>query len=108
MAEGAARRRRRRNGNAAGTRPLRITQPGRLRRGVGGGSGYEVVFVPSWSVYDGRFNNNAWLQEAPDPMTKLTWDNAALVSPATAKKLDVATATLSPSNATAARSRRRF
>jgi MoCo/4Fe-4S cofactor protein with predicted Tat translocation signal len=51
--------------------------------------GYEVVFVPSWSTYDGRFNNNAWLQEAPDPVTKLTWDNAALVSPATAKKLGV-------------------
>ena len=52
--------------------------------------GYEVVFVPSWSVFDGRFANNGWLQETPDPMTKLTWDNAALVSPATAKKLGVA------------------
>jgi MoCo/4Fe-4S cofactor protein with predicted Tat translocation signal len=51
--------------------------------------GYEVVFVPSWSVFDGRFVNNAWLQEAPDPITKLTWDNAALLSPATAKKLGV-------------------
>ncbi len=55
------------------------------------GSGMEVVFVPSWSSYDGRFNNNAWLQEAPDPVTKLTWDNAALVSPTTAKKLGVET-----------------
>ncbi len=52
--------------------------------------GYEVIFVPSWSVFDGRFANNAWLQETPDPMTKLTWDNAALVSPATARKLAVA------------------
>jgi MoCo/4Fe-4S cofactor protein with predicted Tat translocation signal len=52
-------------------------------------NGYEVVFVPSWSVFDGRFANNAWLQEAPDPITKLTWDNAALLSPATAKKLGV-------------------
>jgi molybdopterin-containing oxidoreductase family iron-sulfur binding subunit len=51
--------------------------------------GYEVVFVPSWSVFDGRFVNNAWMQEAPDPITKLTWDNAALLSPATAKKLGV-------------------
>lgn len=49
----------------------------------------EVVFVPSWSVYDGRFTNNAWMQEAPDPMTKLVWDNAALLSPATAEKLGV-------------------
>src|SRR3954453_7821203 len=53
------------------------------------GSGMEVVFVPSWTSYDGRFNNNAWLQEAPDPITKITWDNAALISPATAKKLNV-------------------
>ncbi len=52
-------------------------------------SGFEVLFVPSWSVFDGRFVNNAWLQEAPDPITKLTWDNAALLSPATAKKLGV-------------------
>ena len=52
-------------------------------------SGYEVIFVPSWSVFDGRFVNNGWLQEAPDPITKLTWDNAALLSPATAKKLGV-------------------
>jgi molybdopterin-containing oxidoreductase family iron-sulfur binding subunit len=51
--------------------------------------GLEVVFVPSASVYDGRFANNGWLQEAPDPMTKLTWDNAALVSPATARQLGV-------------------
>ena len=57
--------------------------------GQGGGSGIEVVFMPDYSVYDGRFANNAWLQELPDPITKLTWDNAALVSPATAKQLGV-------------------
>jgi Fe-S-cluster-containing dehydrogenase component len=52
--------------------------------------GYEVVFVPSWSTYDGRFNNNAWLQEAPDPITKVTWDNIASLSPRTAQALNVA------------------
>ena len=51
--------------------------------------GWEVVFAPDYSVYDGRFANNAWLQELPDPLTKLTWDNAALVSPADARKLGV-------------------
>jgi molybdopterin-containing oxidoreductase family iron-sulfur binding subunit len=38
-------------------------------------------------VLDGRFANNAWLQELPKPITKLTWDNAVLVSPATAARL---------------------
>ncbi|MCH2178596.1 MAG: Fe-S-cluster-containing hydrogenase [Mariniblastus sp.] len=47
------------------------------------GSSLELVFTPSSSVYDGRFANNAWLQELPDFMTKLTWDNALLVSPNT-------------------------
>ena len=41
-------------------------------------------------VDDGRYTNNGWLQELPDPITKLTWDNAALISPATARKLGVA------------------
>jgi molybdopterin-containing oxidoreductase family iron-sulfur binding subunit len=54
-------------------------------------AGIEVVFMPDYSVYDGRYANNAWLQENPDPITKLTWDNAALVSPATARQLGVST-----------------
>ncbi len=54
----------------------------------------EIVFCPDASVYDGRFANNGWLQEMPDPMTKLTWDNAALVSPATAAALGVEHGTL--------------
>jgi MoCo/4Fe-4S cofactor protein with predicted Tat translocation signal len=52
-------------------------------------SGYEVVFTPSWSMWDGRFANNPWMQEMPDPITTLTWDNAALVSVADAAKLGV-------------------
>ena len=53
------------------------------------GGGIEIVFHQSPSVYDGRFANNGWQQELPDPMTKLTWDNAALVSPRTAGSLQV-------------------
>ena len=41
------------------------------------------------SVYDGRFANNGWLQELPKPVTKLTWDNAALIAPRTAERLGV-------------------
>jgi molybdopterin-containing oxidoreductase family iron-sulfur binding subunit len=51
--------------------------------------GIELGFYPSASVYDGRFANNGWMQEAPDPMTKLVWGNAALVSPATARRLGI-------------------
>ncbi len=39
---------------------------------------------PSPALWDGRYANNGWLQELPDPITKLTWDNVALISPATA------------------------
>jgi molybdopterin-containing oxidoreductase family iron-sulfur binding subunit len=55
---------------------------------LGPGS-YEIVLTPDFHTYDGRYNNNGWLQEAPDPITRLTWDNAALISPATAKELGV-------------------
>lgn len=51
--------------------------------------GLEIVLTTSRSVYDGRFANNGWMQEAPDPITKLTWDNAALISFATAADLGV-------------------
>jgi molybdopterin-containing oxidoreductase family iron-sulfur binding subunit len=51
------------------------------------GGGLDVVFRPDPSVYDGRFANNAWLQELPKSLTKLTWDNAALIAPGTARAL---------------------
>jgi len=50
-------------------------------------SGLELIVRPDPSMWDGEFNNNGWLQELPKPLTKLTWDNAALVSPATAQSL---------------------
>lgn len=49
----------------------------------------EVVFHRDYSVDDGRYTNNGWLQELPDPITKLVWDNAVLVSRATAEALGV-------------------
>ena len=47
----------------------------------------ELIFRPDPSIFDGRFSNNGWLQELPKPLTKLTWDNAALISPALAQRL---------------------
>ncbi|QAT89155.1 oxidoreductase iron-sulfur binding subunit [Corallococcus coralloides] len=49
--------------------------------------GLELSLVLDSRLYDGRFAGNAWLQELPDPVTKLTWGNAALLSPATARAL---------------------
>ena len=47
----------------------------------------EVVLSTSASLFDGRFANNGWMQEVPNPITKLTWDNAALMNLATAEAL---------------------
>jgi molybdopterin-containing oxidoreductase family iron-sulfur binding subunit len=54
----------------------------------------EVTFCPDPKVYDGRFANNGWLQELPEPAMKLTWDNAAFISPKTAAQLGVEDCTL--------------
>ena len=55
-------------------------------------SAFEIVITPDNSLYDGSFANNGWLQELPDPITKLTWDNAALMSVKTATELGATTA----------------
>ena len=52
-----------------------------------GGEGLEVNFRLDPTIYDGRYANNSWLQELPKPITTITWDNAAIISPATAKKM---------------------
>lgn len=46
-----------------------------------------LLFRPDPTIWDGRFANNSWLQELPKPLSKLTWENAALLSPATAAQL---------------------
>ncbi|MGD0498377.1 MAG: TAT-variant-translocated molybdopterin oxidoreductase [Bryobacteraceae bacterium] len=63
---------------------------GRARAPRLGGT-LEVLFRPDPTIYDGRFANNGWLQELPKPITKLTWDNAAIVSPTTAHRFGVDT-----------------
>ena len=58
-------------------RPAPLTDDGEIH----------IAFRPDPLIWDGRLANNGWLQETPQPITKLTWDNAALLSPATAKRL---------------------
>ena len=57
---------------------------------------YELVFTLG-NLDDGRYANNGWLQELPDPVTKLTWDNALLISPKTATDLGVNVGTVNGS-----------
>ncbi len=51
------------------------------------GATFEVVLATDSSMLDGRYASNAWLQEAPDPITKLTWDNAAWLASSTFRSL---------------------
>jgi molybdopterin-containing oxidoreductase family iron-sulfur binding subunit len=67
-----------------------LAELGRLAEALAKADGLEVVFLPSASLHDGRFANDGWLQELPDPLTKLTWDNPALISPTTAGSLGLA------------------
>jgi molybdopterin-containing oxidoreductase family iron-sulfur binding subunit len=55
------------------------------------GTGLTVLFRPDPTIWDGSYANNGWLQELAKPLTKLTWESAALISPATAQKLGVTT-----------------
>jgi Fe-S-cluster-containing dehydrogenase component len=54
-----------------------------------GAGNFELTFAPCPKMVDGRYANNTWLQETPDVVTKLVWDNAATMSPASAKELGV-------------------
>src|SRR5262249_19849753 len=55
------------------------------------GTGLTLLLRPDPSVWDGTYANNGWLQELAKPLTKLTWESAALIGPATAQKLGVTT-----------------
>src|SRR5262249_43821668 len=52
-------------------------------------SSIEIVFRPDPTIGDGRWANNGWLQELPKPLSTLTWANAVILSPATARRLRV-------------------
>jgi molybdopterin-containing oxidoreductase family iron-sulfur binding subunit len=73
-------------GTAAEPRDVRPVESFRDGRREADAPGLEVVFRPDPSVWDGRFAANAWLQELPRPISKLTWENPAVVGPATARR----------------------
>ena len=66
-----------------------------LKSGIGAeppasiAQGLEIVFRPDHTIWDGRFANNGWLQELPKPLTMLTWDSVAMLSPKTAERLGI-------------------
>jgi len=62
---------------------------GTIPSGRSGGTNLEIVFHPDPTIWDGQFANNGWLQELPKPLTKLTWDNAAMLSLSSAAGLGV-------------------
>jgi molybdopterin-containing oxidoreductase family iron-sulfur binding subunit len=65
----------------AAPRPASSAQPP-----ASAASGLEIIFRPDPTIWDGRFANNGWLQELPKPLTKITWDPSAWISPRLAEE----------------------
>jgi len=72
--------------NAAGLAPLFAASP---KFEALSAQNLEVRFIADHKMDDGRYANNGWLQEVPDPITKISWDNAILVSPRLGKELGI-------------------
>ena len=71
------------------TRGENLPGPGAVREG--NPASIEINIRRDPTIYDGQFSNNGWLQELPKPMTKLTWDNAILIGPKMAQRLNITT-----------------
>ena len=104
LAARAARRRGARHAPPARSRSRWRRRRWPRHRGAADG-GLEVVFRPDPHCSTGASRTTAGSRSCRDPITKLTWDNAALVAPATAERLGLATATSSSWRTTAARLR---
>ena len=68
---------------------------------VGNGK-LELVFAVDPKIVDGRYANNAWLQELPESLTKLTWDNAVFISPGAAVSMPKSSASMTPTRSRSA------
>jgi len=76
-------------GSAAGAAAAAANSAGITASQPAAQGGIEVHFRPDPSLYDGRYANVGWLQELPKQVTRLSWDNAAMMSLATAESLGV-------------------
>src|SRR6185312_13823074 len=74
---------------ALGENAPQVSAPAQPAAAGSGGDNIEVVFRPDPYLWDGRYAQIAWLQELPRPLTQLTWDNAAMMSPRLAGQLGV-------------------
>jgi molybdopterin-containing oxidoreductase family iron-sulfur binding subunit len=78
------------NGVIPGTASAKVTpslraEAGRLDPPAPPDQALTILFRPDPHLWDGRYANNAWLQELPRPLTKLTWDNPLLIAPELAR-----------------------
>jgi MoCo/4Fe-4S cofactor protein with predicted Tat translocation signal len=73
------------DGTALASKQVSVKAPNLPALPAGDRSAIEINFRRDPSVYDGRFANNAWLQELPKPLSKMTWDNPLLMSPGMAE-----------------------
>ncbi|HEV2961220.1 MAG TPA: TAT-variant-translocated molybdopterin oxidoreductase [Candidatus Angelobacter sp.] len=67
-------------------RPVTL-KPVALPAPADSGDDIDIIFRPDPTIYDGKFVNNGWLQETPKPLTRTTWDNVAMISPAMAERM---------------------
>ena len=78
-------------GTPYGSKSLQAKAPGFMAPGMIDANAIELNIRRDPTIYDGQFSNNGWLQELPKPMTKLTWDNAILIGPKMAERLQINT-----------------
>jgi len=74
---------------AHNAKPFRFSALQKLPKTLPSAAGLALVLYPKVGMLDGRFAENPWLQELPDPISKVTWDNYACFSPAAAQRMGI-------------------
>lgn len=76
---------------AIGTLPNLNDAAAKINAAYKPGNGIEVVLYQKAGIGTGNHANNPWLQELPDPISRVTWDNYVTMSPAEMKELGLET-----------------